>query len=71
MKRILPILLVLLAVVAILVSCEPEEVPTTTFEQFTTEEAPKVTTPAPTTTKKKLNMGISEADEGWSFWGDL
>ena len=73
MKRILPIILVMLALVALLVSCKPEDVPTTTFEEPITQEAESTEALAPntTTTRKKLGMGIDQADEGWSFWGDF
>jgi ABC-type uncharacterized transport system auxiliary subunit len=71
MKRLLPILLVLLVLIALLVSCGPEDVPTTTFEEPITEEPETTTRATYTTTKKKLGMGIDAADEGWSFWGDF
>lgn len=72
MKRILPILLVLIALVALLVSCGPkEDEPTTTIEEVSTIQQQETSeTPNVTTTRGKLGMGISEADEGWSFWGD-
>ena len=72
MKRILPIILVLALLIAVLVSCGPKDVPTTTLDEPATEvETTVPTTPSRiTTTKKTLNMGIDEVDEGWSFWGD-
>ncbi|MBR3836585.1 MAG: hypothetical protein IKJ74_00425 [Clostridia bacterium] len=71
MKRILPILLVLMALVTVLVSCGPDEVPTTTAGDPVADVPVSSNVPVPTTTKKKLNMGIDKADEGWSFWGDF
>jgi len=72
MKRLLPILLIVMALVAVLVSCGPDEVPTTTAgDPVADVPTSSADLPVPTTTKKKLNMGIDKADEGWSFWGDF
>ena len=71
MKRLLPILLIVMALVAVLVSCGPDEVPTTTGDPVADVPTSSADLPVPTTTKKKLNMGIDKADEGWSFWGDF
>ena len=71
MKRLLPILLVLMVLIALLASCGPEDVPTTTFEEPVTQEPETTTKQTYTTTKAKLGMGIDTVDEGWSFWGDF
>ncbi len=72
MKRILPILLVLMVLVALLASCTPKDEPVTTAEQFTVEEQTTgEESTVTTTTRGKLGMGIDDADKGWSFWGDL
>jgi len=64
MKRILPILLALSMLLLALVACGPEENPTTTGEVSITTSAKK------TTTSKILQDGISDKDDGWSFWSE-
>ena len=64
MKRIIPVILALATLILALVSCTPEEVPTTTVEitSSTTTAKPK--------TSKVLKMGIDDKDIGWAFWAE-
>lgn len=62
MKRILPILLVLSMMLLALFACGPEETPTTTVEITSSTNR--------TTTSKILQNGISDKDDGWSFWSE-
>lgn len=64
MKRIIPVILALAVLILALVSCTPEEVPTTTVEitSSTTTAKPK--------TSKVLKMGIDDKDIGWAFWAE-
>ena len=64
MKRIIPVILALAVLILALVSCTPEEVPTTTvvITSSTTTAKPK--------TSKVLKMGIDDKDIGWAFWAE-
>ncbi len=65
MKRIIPVILVLAVLILALVSCTPEEVPTTTVEITSS-----TTTTAKPKTSKVLKMGVDDKDIGWAFWAE-